>query len=111
MAKNDITGDTIKTKVSTQAYRDGWDRIFNKKNMNKEYVIVTAQWCGPCQSLKKQLEKENLLDKVRIVDVDEDVEFAKFYQIKSVPQMIHVQEDSVFTRYVGAADIITELKT
>ena len=32
MSKNDVTGDEIKTKVSTQAYRDGWDRIFGNKN-------------------------------------------------------------------------------
>ena len=29
MAKNDITGDNIKTRASNQAYRDNWDRIFN----------------------------------------------------------------------------------
>jgi hypothetical protein len=25
---NDITGDKIQTKVTTEEYRDGWDRIF-----------------------------------------------------------------------------------
>lgn len=30
-AKNDITGDEIKTKTSSDAFRDGWDRIFGKK--------------------------------------------------------------------------------
>lgn len=29
--KNPITGDEIKTKGSTDNYRDGWDRIFGKK--------------------------------------------------------------------------------
>lgn len=33
-AKNDITGDLIKTKTSGQAYEDGWDRIFGKKDIN-----------------------------------------------------------------------------
>ena len=27
-ARNDITGDAIQTKGSTDAYRTGWDRIF-----------------------------------------------------------------------------------
>lgn len=32
-SKNDITGDEIKTKgSSSDLYRDGWDRIFGKKN-------------------------------------------------------------------------------
>ncbi len=31
-AKNDITGDEIKSKISSsKAYADGWDRIFGKK--------------------------------------------------------------------------------
>lgn len=31
-ARNDITGDSIATKTSTDAYRDGWDRIFKKRD-------------------------------------------------------------------------------
>lgn len=34
-AKNDVTGDLIKTKESTQAYYDGWDRVFGKKKTEK----------------------------------------------------------------------------
>ena len=28
---NSITGDGLVTKAATDAYRDGWDRIFKKK--------------------------------------------------------------------------------
>lgn len=31
-SKNDITGDTIKSKFPNKAYSDGWDMIFNKKS-------------------------------------------------------------------------------
>lgn len=30
MSTNDITGDTLISRSSTDAYRDGWDRIFKK---------------------------------------------------------------------------------
>jgi len=30
-AKNDITGDEIKSKATSSKYEDGWDRIFGKK--------------------------------------------------------------------------------
>jgi len=30
-ARNDITKDLIKTKVSNEQYRQGWDRIFSKR--------------------------------------------------------------------------------
>lgn len=32
MSKNDITGDSLTSKATTDAYRDGWDRIFKKDN-------------------------------------------------------------------------------
>lgn len=35
-AKNDITGDSIKSRTSNKKYEDGWDRIFgNKKDSQK----------------------------------------------------------------------------
>jgi hypothetical protein len=30
-AKNDITGDPISTKPATEAYREGWERIFKAR--------------------------------------------------------------------------------
>jgi hypothetical protein len=33
-SKNDITGDTIATKNSTEAYRENFDRIFGKKGLD-----------------------------------------------------------------------------
>lgn len=30
-SKNDITGDELKSRTSTDNYRNGWDRIFGKK--------------------------------------------------------------------------------
>jgi hypothetical protein len=35
-AKNDITGDAIVNKPSSNQYRDGWDRIFGAKNKIRE---------------------------------------------------------------------------
>lgn len=41
---NDITGDKLITKSSTDSYRDGWDRIFGKKPSLPLYD------CGECFS-------------------------------------------------------------
>ena len=35
IARNEITGDFIKTKGSNDAFRDGWDRIFGKKEVQE----------------------------------------------------------------------------
>ena len=32
VAKNDITSDAIASRMTTDAYRDNYDRIFGKKN-------------------------------------------------------------------------------
>ena len=37
-AKNDITGDSTLTKVSSDAYRNNFDNIFGKKSEDKPIV-------------------------------------------------------------------------
>jgi hypothetical protein len=38
--KNDVTGDSIRTKTVSQAYRDNYDRIFRKKKVAKKAKSV-----------------------------------------------------------------------
>lgn len=51
MAKNDITGDSIRSKAQNEKYSDGWDRIFGKKSetKNKQNVEVEGQKRGDNQ--------------------------------------------------------------
>lgn len=35
VAKNDITGDALKTRTSNKKYDEGWERIFGKKKEEK----------------------------------------------------------------------------
>jgi hypothetical protein len=45
-AKNDVTGDSIKTKTGNHnAYADGWDRIFKKGKAKKgsELTVCVAK--------------------------------------------------------------------
>lgn len=37
-AKNDVTGDSIRTKTVSKAYRDNYDRIFRKKKKSTKKV-------------------------------------------------------------------------
>ena len=32
MTKNDVTGDRIRTKTNSKKYRENYDKIFNRKN-------------------------------------------------------------------------------
>lgn len=38
--KNDITGDTLVSKDTNDAYREGWDRIFGKKEKSVFEKVV-----------------------------------------------------------------------
>ena len=55
-AKNDVTGDLIASKKSSEAYRDGWDRIFGNKKTQPEHYrrcdlghdLGTEEYCAKC---------------------------------------------------------------
>lgn len=51
IATNDITGDAILSKSSTDAYRDGWDRIFGQKKEKSENYFNEISWptCSQCR--------------------------------------------------------------
>mgnify|MGYP003668169348 FL=1 len=39
--KNDMTGDTLISRVSNKNYNDGWDRIFGKKSQKEKQQDMT----------------------------------------------------------------------
>ena len=41
-ARNDITGDAISSRASTNTYRDNWDEIFKKKKESQDAEPNTA---------------------------------------------------------------------
>lgn len=53
-AKNDVTGDSIKTKASNpDAYAKGWDRIFRKGGVKKGELTVCVAKRGVGKSKLK----------------------------------------------------------
>ena len=51
MSKNDVTGDEIKTKQITDAYRKNFDEIFKRKQ-------VEAGYTGTIKPLEEQKDTE-----------------------------------------------------
>ena len=35
--KNDVTGDSIQTKMTSDLYRQNWEKIFGKKDKKKKH--------------------------------------------------------------------------
>jgi thioredoxin-like negative regulator of GroEL len=52
-----------------------------------------ATWCNPCKTLTKTLEDVQFPYKVTPVDIDQSLDLAIQYSIKSVPTMILVDDD------------------
>ena len=75
-AKNDITGDEIKSKTATSAYEDGWDRIFGKKEEKESEVRDKIK--SRMDHLQQLMEGNNHLDRPEyVLDVVESV--SKFW--------------------------------
>lgn len=87
-------------------------REINEKNFNEEVidykgkvlVDFNADWCGPCKMLKPVLENmsENN-DKVKFVsvNVDENNNLAKEYNIFSIPCLVVIENGKETKRSVG----------
>lgn len=104
MAKNDITGDEIKSKSLSKQGRENYDFIFRKK---KQMKLASASWCGPCSALKSRIAKEGL--SVEIEDMDNNPDFFKNFNIKSVPQLVVFNQDS-FELISGSEEILKYIR-
>lgn len=104
MAKNDITGDEIKSKSLSKQGRENYDFIFRKK---KQMKLASASWCGPCSALKSRIAKEGL--SIEIEDMDDNPDFFKNFNIKSVPQLVVFDQDS-FELISGSEEILKYIR-
>lgn len=86
---NPITNDEIKSKALSKQGRENYDFIFRKK---KQMKLASASWCGPCSVLKSKIAKEGL--NVEIEDADDNPDFFKKFNIRSVPKLVIFNEDS-----------------
>lgn len=69
----------------------------------------TAKWCGPCQRIKPLLQKvsdgaDSLKLKVYMIDIDENDEIAKEFQIRSVPTF-YLYKNKELIGQTGGGDI------
>lgn len=73
-------------------------------------VVFSASYCGPCQTLKSNLDKKQIVANIIVVDEHpQGAEIAETFKIKSVPVCLELQEGSEFFRYTGAAEIFNYL--
>jgi thioredoxin 1 len=71
----------------------------------KMILYFTADWCNPCKKTKpivEELNREQIMAKFFIVDVDSDIEMTKDFEIKSVPTFVVMKDNREIHRVTGA---------
>ena len=59
-----------------------------------------AVWCQPCKALSKTIEEAGDLGiEIESIDVDQEPELARRYNVRSVPTMVIVDAEGEVLRY------------
>jgi len=68
-------------------------------------LYFTAEWCGPCKQTRpivEELNREQIMAKFFIIDVDLEIEMAQDFEIKSVPTFVVMKNNKEIHRVTGA---------
>jgi thioredoxin 1 len=71
----------------------------------KMILYFTADWCNPCKQTKpivEELNREQIMAKFFIIDVDSEIEMAQDFEIKSVPTFVVMKDNKEIHRVTGA---------
>lgn len=70
----------------------------------KKAIRFTAKWCGPCKAyapiFDKVLEETSEWESV-VIDVDENSEMAKEYNVRSIPMTILEVDGNIVNKKTG----------
>lgn len=70
MSKNDITGDSLRSRVATEAYRNAFDHVF-KKQTRSIYVWGDGTWC----EMEDLMSMTHMLDDYLVIKVPEGADY------------------------------------
>ena len=82
--------------------RNDFESVINSENIT--LIDFYASWCGPCKALAPVLDEfasENKDIVVGKVNVDEEMDLAARFKVRSVPTMIVFKEGKEINRLVG----------
>jgi hypothetical protein len=81
--------------------------LLNLNNMEKTKILCSAQWCVPCQGLKKQLAAREIV--MEIKDADDDRQFFIDHGVKSVPTLLVFENGLLLEKVTGSFEILKQL--
>jgi len=68
-------------------------------------LYFTADWCNPCKQTRpivEELNREQIMAKFFIIDVDSEIEMAQDFEIRSVPTFVVMKNNKEIHRETGA---------
>ena len=69
----------------------------------KTVKYFSATWCGPCQTFKPIMnEISNEGHSVQFIDIDQQEDLARQYNVRSVPTIVIEQGGTEVKRLIGA---------
>ena len=94
---------------------------FKEEVLEAEGIVLVdfhATWCGPCQMLVPEFDKaaDRMKGEVKFISIDiaQDDELAREYQIKSIPSLLVFRNGKVIDKQIGymkSEEIIEWLNT
>lgn len=71
----------------------------------KMILYFTADWCNPCKKtmpIVEELNREQIMAKFFIIDVDSEIEMTQDFEVKSVPTFVVMKDNKEIHRVTGA---------
>lgn len=71
-----------------------------------QLIHFTADWCQPCKKMKPIINEflaENPDIDYQMVDIEEDFERTRGYQVLSIPTLIAIKNGGIYNRMSGIA--------
>ena len=71
----------------------------------KHILYFTAEWCNPCKKTRpivEELNREQIMAKFFIIDVDAEIEMAQDFEVRSIPTFVLIKDNVEIYRVTGA---------
>ncbi len=67
----------------------------------KKFIYFSAPWCGPCRQLGPVMDEIATQVEVQKVNVDDNPELSKHYNIRNVPTVVLTEDGNEIGRKLG----------
>ena len=69
----------------------------------KQVLYFSAEWCGPCKTIKPIMQSLQSQMSITFIDVDVSAETAKTWSVRNIPTVLVIQKGMVIGRLAGNA--------